>query len=382
MLEGNQESSLPSISGDGRYITFASLANNLVREDNNGFGDVFILPNPLVPPGLTFTLREGEVQTDLNFGLVPDPGTLSGRVFDDTVANGVFDIGEKEINTAVFLDLDNDGLLDEGEPSVRTTADGTYQFLNTDSYRSYSIVVQVPIGFEQVAPGASDKFVWKIFLPAGGTVTDRDFAIRRIQSTGQSSASAVSGRLYDDRNGNKVYDAGDVPIANREVYLDATNFGTRDSNEPRVLTDSQGLYSIDGLSSRTVAVTTTLDESLVHVSPLGSNFALQKFPLFNRLQPFGNPQAIAAGDFNADGFRDVAVALGEGNKLSIRLNDKQGGFLPDEIDIDLSKDVVGPTSLVVGQFDGDSRLDVALTANFSSKVSVLLNFNPASKSFA
>ena len=382
-VQGDAFSLNTSLSGDGRYVSFSTASSTLVSGDTNNFLDAFIALNPLAPPGLTLNLQAGQVYTDLNFGLVPYPGTISGRVFEDSVSNGVFDTGEPVIeNAAVFLDLNSNGILDAGERSVNTASDGTYQFLKTDSYRLYSIVVQVPIGYEQFSPGKSQNFAWNIFLPVGGTVPERDFAIRRVQSTGQSSASAVSGRLFDDRDGDKIFSAGDIPIVNREVYLDATNFGIRDTNEPRVLTDASGLYSIDGLSSRTVAVTTTLDESLIHLSPLGSDFKLQKFPLFSSLRPFGNPQAIASGDFNQDGFLDVAVALGEGNKLSLRLNNGQGGFLANEIDIDLGINGSGPTSIVVGQFDSDSKLDVAVTAHFSSKVVVLLNFNPTTKSFA
>ncbi len=384
-VEGNNLSTSPSLSADGRDVTFLSRATNLVPGDDSGREDVFLTINPLAPRGVTRDLRAGEIYTELNIGLVPDPGTISGKVFEDIVSNGIFDENEPALENSitVFLDINSNGILDEEEPSVATDADGNYEFLDIDAFRSYEVAVQVPIGFEQVTPGVSDGFVWDVFLPAGGTIRDRDFGFRRVASTGQSSQSAVSGRLYDDRNGNGVFDDGvDVPLVNREVYLDATNFGIRDSNEPRVLTDSEGRYSIDGLSSRTVAVSTTLDETLVHVSPLGSDFSLEKFSLFDTVTPFANPQAIAAGDFNADGFEDVAVALGEGNLLSIRLNDGAGGFLPDEIDIDLGEGGTGPTSLVVGQFDADSRLDVALTANFSSNVIVLLNFDSVSKTFA
>jgi Tol biopolymer transport system component len=38
----NGISSLPSISGDGRYVTYASDASNLVRDDTNGLQDVFV----------------------------------------------------------------------------------------------------------------------------------------------------------------------------------------------------------------------------------------------------------------------------------------------------------------------------------------------------
>jgi hypothetical protein len=63
------------------------------------------------------------------------------------------------------------------------------------------------------------------------------------------------------------------------------------------------------------------------------------------------------------------------------LNNGLGGFLATEIDVDLGSNGTGPTSLVVGQFDNDSKLDVALTANYSSKVIVLLNYNPTTRTF-
>lgn len=40
--EGNGSSGLPGISADGRYITFASYASNLVPADSNGSSDVFV----------------------------------------------------------------------------------------------------------------------------------------------------------------------------------------------------------------------------------------------------------------------------------------------------------------------------------------------------
>ncbi|MGH8936365.1 MAG: hypothetical protein ACRDXD_08925 [Acidimicrobiia bacterium] len=40
--QGNDESHSPSISADGRYVVFWSWASNLVEGDTNGFGDVFL----------------------------------------------------------------------------------------------------------------------------------------------------------------------------------------------------------------------------------------------------------------------------------------------------------------------------------------------------
>ncbi|MGY8767287.1 MAG: TolB family protein [Pirellulales bacterium] len=40
---GNDDSSQPSISGDGRYVTYHSYASNLVAGDTNSVRDVFVL---------------------------------------------------------------------------------------------------------------------------------------------------------------------------------------------------------------------------------------------------------------------------------------------------------------------------------------------------
>lgn len=380
---GNDFSFGPVISADGSFISFLSRADNLVQGDTNNVLDVFVTLNPLIDATITRDLQAGDVITDLNLGLVADPGTISGLVFEDVVPNGVFDVGEPvDVAATVFLDLNGNSLHDEGEPSTTPDAEGQYLFTNVDAFRSHTITIEAPVGFERIEPSSDEDFVWNIFLPAGGQINDRDFAIRRVNTTAQSTSSSVSGRLYEDKNNNGTFDAGDVPQSGREVFLDASNVGVRDSNELRTLTDSQGRYVIPNVSARTVAVSATLDPTLVHVSPLGSDFELQKFPLFGELRPFGNPQAIATGDFNADGFEDVAVILGEANQLNIRLNDQLGGFRSDPIDIDLGGQGAGPTSLVVGQFDDDAKLDVAITANFASNVFVLLNFDPATMQFA
>lgn len=41
-VSGNKASTQPAISSDGRYVTFTSLADNLVPNDTNTFGDVFL----------------------------------------------------------------------------------------------------------------------------------------------------------------------------------------------------------------------------------------------------------------------------------------------------------------------------------------------------
>jgi hypothetical protein len=95
------------------------------------------------------------------------------------------------------------------------------------------------------------------------------------------------------------------------------------------------------------------------------------FPLTFGVGDF--PRSVAVGDFDADAHVDLAVAdnggiFGPGD-VAILVGDGNGSFRRD---ITFSADQ-NPISLVVDDFDGDSRPDLAVANNTSDDVSVLLN---------
>jgi hypothetical protein len=49
-VQGNSGSIGASISADGRYVAFASLADNLVPGDSNGKADIFVAERSLYTP--------------------------------------------------------------------------------------------------------------------------------------------------------------------------------------------------------------------------------------------------------------------------------------------------------------------------------------------
>src|SRR5262245_519616 len=90
------------------------------------------------------------------------------------------------------------------------------------------------------------------------------------------------------------------------------------------------------------------------------------------------PLPLAVGDFNRDGWLDLAVHLYGSDDVSILLGNGEGAF-----------EVAGsyragtnPFSIAVGDFDGDGALDLAVANYGSDDVSVLLGngdgtFRPA-----
>jgi Tol biopolymer transport system component len=48
-LEGDNRSFSAVISADGQWVAFTSIAENLVPNDTNGVLDIFVIPNPFIP---------------------------------------------------------------------------------------------------------------------------------------------------------------------------------------------------------------------------------------------------------------------------------------------------------------------------------------------
>jgi Bacterial Ig-like domain (group 3)/FG-GAP-like repeat/FG-GAP repeat len=83
----------------------------------------------------------------------------------------------------------------------------------------------------------------------------------------------------------------------------------------------------------------------------------------------GSPTSVGVGDFNGDGKADLAVANANGNSVSVLLGNGDGSF-QTHIEYPTGS---GPQSLAVGDFNGDGKPDlVVVNYGPSGSVSVLL----------
>ena len=125
----------PTLTINGKAVAMQSL----------GY-DVYVAPGYLLSGGAntvvvtaagngkTYTDSANWTYTGSGTGTNPPPpatGSISGVAFDDTNANGTYDTGDTLANgRTIFLDTDNDGVLDSGETSVVTPSSGAFTFAN------------------------------------------------------------------------------------------------------------------------------------------------------------------------------------------------------------------------------------------------------------
>lgn len=117
---------------------------------------------------------------------------------------------------------------------------------------------------------------------------------------------------------------------------------------------------------------------------------------FNTAQSFtvgGYPMSVISADFNGDGKTDLATANGDSNNVSILLGTGNGSFgtatsftagvwawWKDTIYMNVSGGVAN--SLISADFNGDGKLDLAVSHNDSNIVSILLGNGAGSFSAA
>ncbi len=158
------------------------------------------------------------VQT-LNVTVLPFP-QIAGFVFSDANYDGVQTSGEAGIaGVQVFLDANNNGVLNGGETVTTTDADGYYQFAGQVAAPYHvAIVKPAPLFFTIPGNGRTDVTVANV----NATVST---------NFGLADYYVATGTVFADNNNNGVQDPGEGDIANATIYADTNNNGVLDPNE-------------------------------------------------------------------------------------------------------------------------------------------------------
>ena len=173
-----------------------------------------------------------------------DNGSIAGVVFDDADDDGSRDAGEAGLaNVRVYIDANGNALFDSGtEQNMLTASDGSYAFTKLLS-GTYNVRSVVATGRRSTAPINN---VRTINLQTNQASTNNLF--------GHTARAAVSGYLFNDRNGNGLDDSGEEELNGWRVYLDLNGNGQLDTSEPSQLTAITGSYTFRNLATGSYVV--------------------------------------------------------------------------------------------------------------------------------
>lgn len=166
----------------------------------------------------------------------------SGRVFDDLNGNGVLDGGEAG-RAGVLLTLTN--TTNGSTFTLISDANGYFQFQNLGP-GSYSLNAANPdaahLGFATTNPLTFS--IPNDGVPGGEMLN---------QNVGLTEIGEVSGHVYIDRNGNGVFDAGDVGIGGVQIRLQGTQANGTAVNRT-VNTEANGSFRFTGVLAGTYSL--------------------------------------------------------------------------------------------------------------------------------
>ena len=192
----------------------------------------------------------------------PPTGSISGTVYEDANANGVRDAGERGLNgPRVFLDTDNDTLLDPWERTAHANSNGVYTFANVAA-GAYTVRMANMAAWQATAP--LGHVGHPVTLANGQALTGKDFGHRFF---GPGVLGSIGGFLFDDRNASGGRDPEERLLPGRAVYLDVDNDWTRDATDPVTTTDVSGSYLFSGVSPGTYRVRQVMPAGWMQLAP-------------------------------------------------------------------------------------------------------------------
>lgn len=259
------------------------------------------------------------VQDFANFSLVN--GSIQGTVWNDLNADGIRQTDPSTgaftepgiADWTVFLDLNNNRVLDGAEVFTQTDASGHYGFASLLS-GDYEVTELLPEGWE-ISPTFDTRQT--VTVQAGKNSRAADFANFTVLN------GSIRGTIWNDlnrdgvRNKNLAGDFTDPGLNNWTVCLDLNHNGVVDASEPKTHTDINGMYTFPNLQVG--------DYDIIEVVPSGWETA----------PTFGNNQTVAVLSGTESVARDFAnfdLAVATPGSISgFVWNDLNGNGLRDTV---------------------------------------------------
>ena len=359
-----------------------------------------IAGQPVPGSGVHVVDVNGTIHRNIDFGNRRLLGKIHGSKFNDFDGDGVRGPNDRGIlGWEVYIDTNNNGQYDEGEPLETTNRTGEYWFMNLEPGR-YIVREVEQEGWTRTSPRAT--FIGQQYeagdrpvAVAEGDVNEdnvidlvvADFAGGAVQillGLGDgtfddpvsipTSASPSDLTLVDlDRDDDldivvalsssnellTLFNAGDG------TFTDSVAYST--GNTPAAVVSGD----FDGVSGPDVAIAHLLDDTVTVFFNNGEG----KFEDTQTFAAGEGPRDLVTEDFNHDGRLDLAVLARSDSDIFVLLNNDDGG-----VTFDLETNIPVPEnslSLTAGDFDQDGNLDFAVTSPSEGLASIHFGLSSA-----
>ncbi|MHC4294029.1 MAG: DVUA0089 family protein, partial [Planctomycetota bacterium] len=235
--------------------TGADPIRNLTGDPLNGGSDELHQFDIIPAPG---PLESNDILTEAS-----DTGIVGGgyATFSAYIGDGYYGAQDVDLfvleagaNTRIIADINadqNGSSLD----SILRLFDAAGNELavddDTDGYDSYIDVAGLTAGIYYVGVSGYDNFYYDPHVaPTGfaGSVGEYDLIITVVAD------GEIRGSKWNDRNGDGVWDAGEEPLADWKIYVDADGNGQWDAAEIFDMTDANGNYVLTDLPPNTYII--------------------------------------------------------------------------------------------------------------------------------
>ena len=188
-----------------------------------------------LPTSNSYLLAMGAGQsfTNTNFGNVLIPGEIHGTKYRDDDGDGVRDADEPGLaDWTIYLDTNQNGIFNGGEPTTTTDADGRYAFTDLEAVTTYHVGEVQQLGYLQTSPVPTtgdtnvgvDPFATDSLLQTAWDitdVTDGNFFVTGLDGVGSGFNSQALFRVSADGSSVSIQTPANQPrgITADEEYL-------------------------------------------------------------------------------------------------------------------------------------------------------------------
>ena len=314
----------------------------------------FSLTFPTNSPTHSLTGLTNTSVTDLDFGIHGVGGTITGTKWNDLNADAIQDEGEPGLDGVfIFVDLNEDGRPNIGEPATRTASDGSYEILQVPQ-GEHIVREVVPFGFLQTFPVPEESGVHLVMVENGATVSSIDFGnqVASGESAAQDDEFLFGDAVMEDTFNNPL-DVLFNDIVTPGSTLQIISVGpTSQGGVVNITDDGQGLlytpfkdFFSNGFDVPHETFTYTIEDQFG-----GSSTAEVTVEVVN----VNDPPVANNDEFEFD-------SDSEENVLNVLVNDE---FFPDPLETLTIVDVSPPDMNGTVTIDGGTRLLYTPAPNF------------------